>query len=165
MPDVGMAEYQASRRHRILAACEKWWPLTGPHALPNKADCSGFVASVASELGVTLNGTANDIFLAVQHPPWSVIGTGEAAASNAAVAATNGYFVVAAWRAAGGGHGHVAVIVDTTQYHKTKAFQGRARAYWGTLGGEGKKYAMHTESFGTAKRPSVVYAACEIAAN
>lgn len=164
MPDAGMAHYQTTRRHRVLLACEKCWPLTGPNALPNKADCSGFVVSVARELGITLSGDANEIFNALQRRPWSVIGIGESAAATAAVAATNGKFVVAAWRNPTGGSGHVAVIIDTNQSHKTVAFQGRARAYWGTLGAVGMKYAMHTDSFGTQKRPAVIYSAHDISA-
>ena len=139
----------------------KWWPLTGPHALPNKSDCSGFVASVASELGITINGSASEIFDAIQRKPWWVIGMGEASASTTAIAATNGYLVVAA-RKATSGSGHVAVIVDTNQNHKVRAFQGRATAYWGTLGSVGQKYQMHTSSFGAGKRPHIVYAAHEV---
>lgn len=163
MPDAGMAHFQTTRHRRIILACEQCWPLTGPHALPNKSDCSGFVASVARILGVSLFGTANEIFAAIQRKPWSVIGRGEVAASDAAVAATNGYFVVAAWKAESGSSGHVAVIVDTNQHHNVRAFQGRAKAYWGMLGSVGDKYAMHTSSFGRAKLPHVIYSAYAIA--
>ena len=162
MPDAGTAHFQVSRHDRVMRACEKWWPLVGPHALPNCSDCSGFVISVARDLGVTLAGRANDIFAAIQRKPWSVLGAGDAAAQTAAIAATNGFFVVAAWKSPNRSSGHVAVIVDTNQNHKTRAFQGRARAYWGTLGDVGEKYGMHTSSFGEKKLPSVIYAAHEI---
>jgi hypothetical protein len=72
--------------------------------------------------------------------------------------------VVAAWTSLNAANGHVAIIVDTNQHHKTRAFRGRARAYWGTLGDVGEKYGMHTDSFGAAKRPSVLYSAHEISA-
>jgi hypothetical protein len=165
MPDAGMANYQASRHQRIIAACEKWWLLTGPHDLPNKEDCSGFVASVAGELGIDLHGSANDIYLEVQRKPWSTLGTGEAAATLAAIAATNGRFVVAAWQAPPGKHGHVAVIVNSNQYHKVRAFQGRAMAYWGTLGSVGQRYSMHTNAFGAEKLPRVIYASHELSSS
>lgn len=27
MPDVGMADFQISRKRMVILACEKWWPL------------------------------------------------------------------------------------------------------------------------------------------
>lgn len=61
MPDIGMADFQMTRQRRVIAACEKWRPLAGPHGKANFADCSGFVVSVARELEITLHGQANDI--------------------------------------------------------------------------------------------------------
>ena len=162
MPDVGMAEHQMGRQRRIVLACEKWWPVTGPNGLPNRSDCSGFVKSVAQELGITLLGNANDIFNSIQSAPWSRLGIGDSAAHLAAVAATNGMFVIGAWRNSSGGNGHVAVIVDTNYSSPTVPYRDRAIAYWGTLGSDGEKYAMHTASWGAAKRPQVIYAAREI---
>ena len=164
MPDVGMADYQMSRQRKVISACEKWWPLTGPHRLVNKSDCSGFVSSVASELGVPggLTGSANEIFHKIQRSPWSVLGTGDHAAHLAAVAATNGKLVVGAWREPSGGNGHVAIIVDTNYASATVPFRTRALAYWGTLGSEGEKRSIHSNSWGASKRPQVVYSAIDI---
>jgi hypothetical protein len=173
MPDVGMAEFQMSRQRRVIMACEKWWPLTGQNQLPNKADCSSFVNMVAKELGVNLHGDANFIHGLVQSSPWSILGRGDDAATVAAVAATNGMFVVGAWENPNPGkHGHVAVIVDTNYSSPSPGLRKRAVAYWGQIGPEehqaeglGKKYTLHSESWGSGKRPLVIYACCSISAN
>ena len=162
MPDAGMASFQMSRQRRIILACEKWWPLLGPNNLPNRSDCSGFVRSVAKELGLPLTGQANDIYLQIQQAPWSVLGRGNAAAHLAAVAATNGKFVIGAWRNPSGGNGHVAVVVDTNYSSTTPPFHLRALAYWGTLGLEGKKRQVHSLSWGPDKQQEVLYAAVDI---
>jgi cell wall-associated NlpC family hydrolase len=162
MPDVGMASHQMGRQRRIISACEKWWPLTGPNGVQNSADCSGFVRSVASDLGILLIGQANDIYQVIQLPPWSRLGTGEAAAELAGAAASNGKFVIGAWRETSGGHGHVAVIVDANSAAGTPAMRKRALAYWGALHGTGKKYAVHSQSWGKDKLPDVLYAARDL---
>lgn len=163
MPDVGMAQYQMGRQRRIILACERWSPTTGPNGLPNRSDCSGFVKSVARDVGVLLNGDANEIFNAIQLAPWTRLGVGDSAAHLAAVAATNGKLVVGAWRNPSGDNGHVAVIVDTSYSSPTVPHRTRAIAYWGTLGAEGEKYAKHSLSWSQAKRPHVLYAARDIA--
>jgi cell wall-associated NlpC family hydrolase len=150
VPDVGMADYQMGRQRRIIMACEKQWPLMGPNNLINSADCSGFVQSVAKELGIALGGNANAMYTAIQSPPWSRLGVGDHAAHLAAVAATNGKFVIGAWKNPSGGNGHVAVTVP----HRTRAI-----AYWGTLGSEGEKYAKHSESWNSTRRAQVLYSA------
>jgi hypothetical protein len=163
MADVGMAEFQMGRQRRVLMACEKWWPLTGPNDKPNKSDCSGFVRSVATELGIALAGDANKIYDTIQRAPWSQLGTGDLAAHLAAVAATNGKFVVGAWRNPNpGGNGHVAIIVDTNYSASTVLHRTRAIAYWGTLGAEGRQYRKHSESWGASIRAQVLYAACDV---
>jgi hypothetical protein len=162
MPDVGMAQFQMTRQRRIINACEKWWPLIGPSNLVNKSDCSGFVTSVAKELDVSLVGDANCIYTKIQGAGWSVLGFGDSAAHLAAVAATNGLFVVGAWRNPSGGRGHVAVIVDTNYSSPSVPYRTRALAYWGTLGAEGQKRSLHSESWGVTKRPQVLYAATNI---
>jgi hypothetical protein len=164
MPDVGMAVYQMSRQRKVIFACEKWWHRMGPNHLANKSDCSGFVSSVASELGVPggLTGSANDMYHKIQSSPWSVLGAGDHGAHLAAVAATNGKFVVGAWRNPSGGHGHVAVIVDTNYSSATVPHRTRALAYWGTLGSEGEKRSIHSNAWGASKRPHVIYSAMDI---
>lgn len=170
MPDVGMAQFQMSRQRRVILACEKWWPVMGSNQLPNYADCSSFVKSVANELGVALTGNANAIYNLIQMPPWSRLGSGDSAAHLAAVAATNGMFVVGAWKNPDPNEsGHVAIVVDTN--YSSHSLGRRAIAYWGQIGpkghlaeGRGKRYRVHSESWGTSKLPNVIYAACNISA-
>jgi hypothetical protein len=162
MPDVNMADYQMSRQRKVVAACEKWWSRMGPNQLVNKSDCSGFVSSVASELGIKLSGKANDMYYKIQQIPWSVLGRGDHAAHLAAMAAANGKFVVGAWRDPNGGDGHVGVIVDTNYATAKIPFRERAIAYWGRLHSEGKAYEVHSLSWAVQKRPQVVYSAIDI---
>jgi len=157
-----MADFQMGRQRRVIMACEKYWPRIGPNNKLNSADCSGFVQSVANELGVELVGNANAIYSAILQSPWSRVGAGDAAAHLAAVAATNGKFVIGAWKNSSGGNGHVAVIVDTNYSSHTVPHRTRAIAYWGTLGSEGERYGKHSNSWGNTKRPQVVYAAHDI---
>lgn len=163
MPDAGMAAYQMGRQHRVILACEKWWPLTGPHNLPNSSDCSGFVQSVARELRITLGGSANAIFRTIQSKPWSPLGFGDHAAELAAVAATNGLFVIGAWQNPNPhGNGHVGVIVDTNYSDAVAPHRAYARSFWGTLNSVGQQYGKHSESWGRDKRPHVLYASIPI---
>lgn len=165
MPDVGMAEFQLSRQRRVILACEKWWPVMGSNGHPNYADCSSFVKAVASELGVTLVGNANAICDLIRKPPWSPLGSGDHAAQLAATAATNGMFVVGAWKNPDPNeNGHLAVIVDTNYSSRTPGFRNRAMAYWGQLGGRGQRRGKHSDSWGADKRPNVFYAARDISA-
>jgi len=185
MPDVDMAEFHMGRQRRVILACEKWWPLTGSNPLPNSADCSGFVKSVAREIGVTLTGDANMIYNAIQHSPWSRLESPDDAAQLAALAASNGMFVVGAWKNPDPRqYGQVAVIVDTNCSSRSPGFrkralasgrqiglESRAMAYWGRIGPEGheaqgqdKGDPMHSESWSSAERPTVIYAACTISA-
>ena len=142
MPDVGMAAYQMSRQRRLIAACEKWWPRTGPHGW-----------RICQRTKISLR------FRSRRRPS---LGTGDNAAHLAAVAAMNGKFVVGAWRTPSAGHGHVAVIVDTNYSSNTVPHRTRALAYWGTVGSEGEMHALHSKSWGTAKRSQVVYSAIDL---
>ena len=151
MPDVGMTTFQVSRQQKIIAACEKCWPAYS-------SDCSGFVKAVAQELGVSLYGNANAIFDEIHNAPWQAIGSGDSSATCAGVAASNGLFVVGAWKNPNSGEsGHVAVIVDSNNSSHTVPYRNRAMAYWGQLGGVGEKYEMHSQSWGSSKRPEVFY--------
>lgn len=165
MPDVGQAEYQMGRQRRVIVACERLWPQIGVQGRLNKSDCSAFVIAVAREIGILMAGPyANDIYREVSSAPWQRVGVGNAAAQMAAVAATNGKFVVGAWRNPTGGHGHVAVIVDTSYSSPQIPFRSRAIAYWGTLGAIGERYQKHSDSWNSAKQAQVLYAVRDIAA-
>lgn len=91
-------------------------------------DCSGFVKAVAAELGVTLNGQANDIVDAIQTFPWTKAKDG----AEAAVKASMGYLVIGGLKAATNGH-VVVVVPGAVKDGKYPT------AYWGSLGKVGKK--------------------------
>src|SRR5688572_5077732 len=140
--------YGAQQRARILESCKRHWPA-------QQGDCSGFVRAVAKDLGVTLNGLANDICKTIQAPPWGQLGKGEMASITAGASASEGKFVIAGLSAPS--HGHVAVVVDL----KT-AGTARAMAYWGRLGSSGKQYAPITQSWTAADLKNVSYAYCNV---
>ena len=133
----------------IISACESEWD-------EHKADCSGFVKAVAARLHVPLHGMANDIVNAVSQPPWSQLSDGVAAEASAAA----GRFVVAGLRGSDQAHpsehGHIVVIVRGT------LDRGRyPTAYWGQLGGIGRKAATINFAWNPQDRDRVIYAATE----
>lgn len=145
-------------------ACERRWPMMGSSGLLNQSDCSSFVNAVAKDVGIELNGDANQIFVSIKQSPWSFIGQGDHGAHLAAVAATNGDFVIGAYKNPGG-HGHVAVIVDTNYHSMIAAKRERALAYWGQIGpkgqestGAGRKRSVHSLSWGASIRNGVIFA-------
>jgi hypothetical protein len=66
----------------IIAFCKKEWEA-------NKSDCSGFVKAVANDLGITLDGQANDIMDDLDGT-WLELKDGPAAA----ISASLGKFVI-----------------------------------------------------------------------
>ncbi len=147
MPD-GTGGHYAQNRGRIIQACETHWK-------EKFGDCSGFLKSVATEVGVFLpNKQANEIYDYLKGKPagWDMLGTGAATGVIAGVAGSEGKLVVAAWKNASG-HGHVAIVVDFSQELS------RAMAYWGSLGGVGKTYAKITSSFSQTKLKDTLFAA------
>jgi hypothetical protein len=90
---------------QIITICEQAWPA-------HQSDCSGFVKAVAAQLGVALNGLADDIVDEIQDEPWEVLDDGPAAAGKAAQA---GMFVVGGLKGSDeqqpSQHGHVVVVV------------------------------------------------------
>ncbi|MEM5366839.1 NlpC/P60 family protein [Paraburkholderia azotifigens] len=106
----------------VIRACEHQWDA-------HKSDCSGFVRAVATELGISLSGNANQLVaLMNSSSQWRDLGTD---ASQAMSYANNGYLVVAGL--ATSGHGHVAVVV--------RANSSVPIAYWGKLHSVGRKHA------------------------
>lgn len=110
----------------IVAICEANWDA-------NKSDCSAFVSAVADAVGIDLDGNADAITDTIQGSSWSALADGAAAA---AAAASN--LVVAGLKGSDQDppttHGHVVVVVpgDLAQ-------DKYPHAYWGKLGGIGKK--------------------------
>ncbi len=125
---------------RVVSTCEEKWDA-------HKCDCSGFVKAVASELGITLNGMANDIVDEIQGEPWVVIQNGLEARQKA----EDGLFVVAGMKEAG--HGHVVVITPGPLAHDRYP-----TGYWGRLGSVGKKDSTINWAWNEQDRDHLVYA-------
>jgi hypothetical protein len=110
-------------------------------------DCSGFVKAVAADLGVTIDGQANDIVDAMQKFPWKRAASG----ADAALKASMGYLVLGGLKAAG--NGHVVVIVPGV------VLEGKyPTAYWGSLNSIGKKNTTINWSWSKPDRDLVQYA-------
>ncbi|TRX74230.1 NlpC/P60 family protein [Pseudomonas mangiferae] len=132
-----MAEDKAQK---IIALCETHWAA-------HKRDCSGFVKSVADELGIPLSGQANAMVDQIQRAPWKVLANGREAQRHAAL----GDLVIAGLKA--NPHGHVVIVVDGP------LSQGKyPTAYWGSLGGVGKKNTTLNWSWNATDRDRVIYA-------
>jgi hypothetical protein len=161
--DLRVAEARAyeEAHQRIVDACKEAF------AVPeNQANCSGLVKYVGEKLGIKIgqtgNGQANDIFDEIQKgSPWLYLGKGNAGAVKGAYYATQGFFVVAAWKSSSGS-GHVAVVTDLQDLKGVKEVTDRnVAATWGVL--DHAELAKFKEgirsSFGADKRDAVIYAA------
>jgi len=135
----------------IIDACEAEWDA-------HQSDCSGFARAVAARLGVTLTGMANDIVGEIAGAPWSPVADGPAAAGEAA----RGRLVIAGLRGADqqapDAHGHVVVVVQGPLAHDLYPI-----AYWGQLGGVGKKDMTLNWAWRAGDRDHVVYGAIDTA--
>lgn len=132
--------------------CERHWEV-------HKSDCSAFVRAVASECGLTLMGNADAITATIQGPGWTVLADGIAAAASA----EGGDLVIGGLAGTehdpARNHGHVVVVVAGELAHEKYP-----RAYWGTLGGTGRKNATINWAWTAADRDRVHYAARAIGA-
>jgi len=135
----------------IVNACEAEWDA-------HRSDCSGFARAVAARLGVTLTGMADDIVAEIATAPWSTIADGPTAAAQAA----QGRLVIAGLNGADqqvpDPHGHVVVIVAGPLAHGLYP-----TAYWGQLGGVGKKDMTLNWAWRAGDRDHVVYGAIDTA--
>lgn len=125
---------------QVVTACEKHWEAF-------KADCSGFLKAVCSDLGVILTGQANDIADQIQRSPWLKLKDGVEANQRA----TQGFLVLGGMRA--NPNGHVVIVVPGTLAHGKYP-----TAYWGSLGGVGKKNTTINWSWNATDRDKVIYA-------
>ena len=135
---------------KIIAACEKHWS-------GYSANCSGLVKAVALDLRVLLSGQADDIVDHVKSKWWSV-GSGREANDWAEA----GYLVVGGLKSTehdpARSNGHVVIVVPGPLAHGKYP-----TAYWGSLGGVGKKRETINWSWNKTDRDKVIYRATEIA--
>ena len=124
----------------ITRVCEERWEAY-------QDDCSGFVKAVATHLGITLTGQANDIVDQMQVLPWKVLKSGKEAEAHARL----NFFVVRGLKASG--HGHVVVVVPGPLNRETYP-----TAYWGRLGGQGRKASTINLAWNQTDRDKVTYA-------
>ena len=127
----------------------------------HSGDCSGFARAVAAQLGVTLTGLANDIVDTIRGGgEWNELADGVAASQQAAA----GKLVIGGLRgdeqANPDPHGHVVVVVAGAPLaHGKYPF-----AYWGRLGGVGKKDETVNWAWNEDDRDNVTYASHDIPA-
>ena len=98
-------------------------------------DCSGFARAVSDELGVRLQGVANEIVDTIRDGNgWTPLRNGAAAANSAAA----GKLVIGGLKGSEqthpDPHGHVVVVVAGRLDPTHNAYP---KAYWGRLGGGG----------------------------
>lgn len=136
---MAIAPAQESISARVVAACEADWEA-------HKSDCSGFVRAVAADLGVTLHGLANTITDRIQKAPWTVLKSGKEAAQQASKG-----LVIGGLKASR--HGHVVVVVPGPLAHGKYP-----TAYWGHLGGVGRKNTTINWAWNHKDRDRVIYA-------
>ena len=92
----------------IVNACKNSWDKSYLAGTPNKDNCSGFVQSVAAELGVPMpRGNANAMVDGLEQS-WTKLASGAEAAQKAA----QGFLVIAGLK--GRTYGHVAVVISQT---------------------------------------------------
>jgi hypothetical protein len=136
----------------VTAACVREFPA-------HNGDCSGFVKAVGADLGVTIEGMANDIVNTLRAGgAWVILADGPAALASAQA----GQLVVAGLRgddqATPNPHGHVVVVVDGPL-----ARGAYPSAYWGQLGGAGAECKTINWAWTTQDRDRVIYAAHKLA--
>ena len=136
---------------RVKEACEACFDA---HA----DDCSGFVRAVASQLGVELDGLANEIVDTIRFGNgWKPLPNGIAAAERAAA----GQFVIGGLKGSEqtnrDPHGHVVVVVTDPLAHDVYS-----SAYWGRLGGTGEKDKTINWAWRAGDRDRVSYAEHDI---
>ncbi|SRR5260221_10437419 len=127
----------------------------------NANDCSGFARAVASQVGVTLTGLANDIVDTLRGGgEWTQLDDGVAASQQA----TAGKLVIGGLKGSEqthpDPHGHgVVVVAGEPLAHGKYPF-----AHWGRLGGGGMKDQTVNWAWRQEDRDNVTYAAHDIAA-
>lgn len=141
----------------VISKCEDNWDNF-------KSNCSGFAEAVAGDLQITLTGQADDIVDQINGAGWTVLKatSGKSPAVMAKEQADAGKFVLAAMK--GQDHnpsrknGHVAIVVSGELDSSGRY----PHAYWGALGGVGRKNATINYSWNAADRDRVTYSYTDI---
>jgi hypothetical protein len=123
----------------VVAACKANWEA-------HKSDCSGFAKAVATDIGVSLSGMANDIVDEIQQLPWTTTMDGVEAAKQAEA----GLFVIGGLKEEG--HGHV-VVITPGPLNRDKY----PTAYWGRLGSVGMENTTINWAWNAEDRDNVIY--------
>ena len=129
----------AENVQKIINLCEKHW---GEH----KNNCSGFAKAVAGEVGINLDGQANDIADQILKLPWKLLKSGGEATTEASM----GKLVLGSLKAKP--RGHVVIVVSGPLSHGKYP-----TAYWGSYGGVGKKNTTTNWSWTEIDRDNVIY--------
>ena len=132
---------------RVRDACEACFQA-------HENDCSGFGRAVAGELGVSLQGLADEIVDTIRvGNGWTALADGVAARASAQA----GKFVMAGMKGSEqthpDAHGHVVVVVDGPLAHGAYP-----SAYWGSLGGQPGRNQTLNFAWTAADRDRVSYA-------
>jgi hypothetical protein len=151
-----MDDHAASGHHiadRVKETCEACFDA---HA----NDCSGFARAVANQLGVQLQGLANEIVDTIRGGNgWTPLRDGAAAANSAAA----GKLVIGGLKGSEqtepDAHGHVVVVVAGPLDPTHNAYP---KAYWGRLGGVGAKNQWTNWAWRAGDRDRVSYAEHDI---
>jgi hypothetical protein len=136
---------------RVTAACVQRFPA-------HSGDCSGFVKAVGADVGVTIDGMANDIVDTLRAGgPWVTLADGPAALASAQA----GKLVLAGLRGdeqtVPNPHGHVVVVVDGPLDRNLYP-----TAYWGQLGGSGAAGKTINWAWTAQDRDRVTYSAHDL---
>ncbi|WP_158930589.1 hypothetical protein [Acidisphaera sp. S103] len=137
---------------QVIAACMREFRA-------HSGDCSGFVKAVGADVGVTIEGTANDIVDTLRAGgDWVELADGPAARASARA----GKLVLAGLRgdeqAVRNAHGHVVVVVDGPLDRNLYP-----SAYWGQLGGTGAECKTINWAWTAQDRDRVTYGAHDLA--
>jgi hypothetical protein len=150
LPPVGNPKAQ-----KVIDVCELEWPA-------NSSDCSGFVRDVAEAFSFPLEGNADSIVDQITSGDWQRLRDGAAAKA----AADDGQLVVAGLKSNDHAprddgkpveHGHVVIVVSGDLAHERYP-----TAYWGTLGGIGRKRETINWAWRKVDRDKVIFACCRI---
>ena len=140
-----MKEASIAAAQDITDACGAEWDA-------HQSDCGGFARAVAVWPGVTSTGMANDIVGEIAGAPWSPVDGGataadQVAAGGLAIAGLNG-----ADQQEPDAHGHVVVVVEGASARGLYP-----TAYWGQVGGGGKRDATLNWAWRAGGRDHAVY--------